>query len=104
MRLPLQTGTFKRTNPPEAPMNRYVSLLLLLLLMPTVAAAQKYRAADGRLNVALVVNPYGGDRADSETSLALRLGVIRPTSPMRSSLRSLHAVTTPRTAKSWASS
>ena len=48
-------------------MNRYVSLLLLLLLMPTVAAAQKYRAADGRLNVALVVNPYGGDRAGPET-------------------------------------
>jgi hypothetical protein len=41
--------------------------LLLLLLLPTVARAQKYRAADGTLNVAIVVNPYGGDRAGPET-------------------------------------
>ncbi len=48
-------------------MNRHVSLLLLLLLLPTVAAAQKYKAADGALHVALVINPYGGDRAGPET-------------------------------------
>jgi len=48
-------------------MNRYVSLLLLLLL-PTVAAAQKYHA-DGALHVALVINPYGGDRAGPETDV-----------------------------------
>ncbi len=48
-------------------MNRPVSLLLLLLLLPTVAAAQKYKAADGTLHVALVINPYGGDRAGPET-------------------------------------
>ncbi len=49
-------------------MNRYVSLLLLLLLLPTVAAAQKYHA-DGALHVALVINPYGGDRAGPETDV-----------------------------------
>ncbi len=48
-------------------MNRYF-VLILLLLIPTVAAAQKYRAADGRLSVALVINPYGGDRAGPETA------------------------------------
>ncbi len=50
-------------------MNRYVSLLLLLtLLLPTVAAAQKYHV-DGTLHVALVINPYGGDRAGPETDV-----------------------------------
>ncbi len=49
-------------------MNRYVSLLLLLLLLPTVAAAQKYHV-DGALHVALVINPFGGDRAGPETDV-----------------------------------
>ena len=47
-------------------MNRFL-VLILLLLLPATARAQKYRAADSRLNVAIVVNPFGGDRAGPET-------------------------------------
>ena len=46
-------------------MNRY-AVLILLLLFPATAEAQKYRVGD-RLDVAIVINPYGGDRAGPET-------------------------------------
>ncbi len=61
-------------------MNRYF-FLTFLLLIPATAQAQKYRAADGKLRVALVVNPYGGDRAGPETDTERMVTITRPRPP-----------------------
>lgn len=41
----------------------------LVLVHPKEISAQKYIADDGRLNLAIVVNPYNGDRAGAETDV-----------------------------------
>ncbi|MFQ5571356.1 MAG: arginase family protein [Rhodothermales bacterium] len=43
--------------------------LFVFLLMPSVVMAQKYQDAAGTLNVALVINPYNGDRAGPEVDV-----------------------------------
>lgn len=43
--------------------------IALALNSPAEIAAQKYTAEDGRLNLAIVVNPYNGDRAGPETDV-----------------------------------
>lgn len=51
-------------------MTRTLSLLALLLFLgPTFAFAQKYHTPDGQLSVAIVVNPFNGDRAGPETNV-----------------------------------
>ncbi len=42
---------------------------LLMFLLPASTRAQKYSGQDGRLRVAVVVNPFAGDRAGPETDI-----------------------------------
>ena len=47
-------------------MIRFIHLFFIIIFLPTMVIAQKYFDSDGKLKVALVLNPYSGDRAGSE--------------------------------------
>ncbi|MFC1725847.1 arginase family protein [candidate division KSB1 bacterium] len=45
-----------------------IIILLVVLLLPAIIFAQKYTGGDGKINVAVVKNPYSGSRSGSELS------------------------------------